>query len=243
MSETPGLATRYTQRLIRRVKGDPDYRIESNLAPGDLVEVLMRRGKEAVRGRWLRRTFGASDGLVLAGRRIIVRNGRRIRVGRTILIGDDVILDALSTDGITLGTNVTIGRGSTLQCSGVLARPGVGIQIGDRTGLNEYCHLGGQGGLKIGSDVIFGPGVRVFTENHRFDDTDRPIRLQGEVRAPVVIGDNCWIGAGVVILAGVTIESGAVVGAGSVVTRDVGAGVVVVGNPAREVRDRVPSRS
>jgi acetyltransferase-like isoleucine patch superfamily enzyme len=133
---------------------------------------------------------------------------------------------------------VTIGRGSTIACTGVLARPGEGISIGDRVGISEYAHLGGQGGIEIGNDVIFGPGVHVFSENHRFSETSRPIRDQGEERAAVVIEDDCWIGAGATILAGVRIGTGSVVGSRAVVIADVPPRSVVVGVPARLVSTR-----
>ena len=100
--------------------------------------------------------------------------------------------------------------------------------------------LGGQGGIVIGTDVIMGPGVRIFSENHRTDAMDRPIRAQGVTRATVRIDDDCWIGAGATILAGVTIGTGSVVAAGAVVTHDVPPWSVVAGVPARVVRSRSP---
>lgn len=227
-----------TEWLIRRLKREPGYRIEHDFATGDLVEVLRRRAGEGRRGLLVRRKLGSSAGLVLAGRRVTIRHGRRIRVGRTLLIGDEAVLDGLGTAGITLGDNVTIGRGAVLVCTGVIARTGDGITIGDRSGIGDHSFLSGQGGLSIGSDVLFGPGVRVFTENHRHSDLTIPIRLQGEDRAPVRIGDDCWIGAGATILGGVTIGHGSVIGAGSVVTGDLPPESVAVGIPARVIRSR-----
>lgn len=238
MSRAAGRPTRWTERLIQYVKRDPTYQLEQDRTVGDLAALLRRRAAEAARGRLLQRHLGRSAGLVFAGRRIVIRSGRQITTGRTLVIGDDVVLDALSRDGITIGDNVSIGRGATITCAGVVARPGIGIRLGDRTAISEYCHLGGQGGIDIGNDVLFGPGVRIFSENHEFDDRDVLIRLQGERRAAVAISHDCWIGAGATILSGVTIGSGSVIGAGSVVTRDVPANSVAVGNPARVTRER-----
>ena len=224
---------RVTERVIQRLKGDAEYRLEGTYLNGELQEALLRRGMEIYRGLWLGRGLRRARPPLFAGRRISVRSGSRIVLGRADIIGDDVVLDGMSERGIRVGDNVTIGRGSTLTCAGVLARPGLGIEIGDRTGIGEYAHIGGQGGVRIGSDVICGPAVRIFSENHRFSRLDQVIRKQGEDRSEVVIGDDCWIGSNVTILAGVHIGSGAVIAAGAVVTRDVGPRCVVAGVPAR----------
>lgn len=229
---------RALERLIGRLKDDPDYRIEPGYSTRDLVEVSWRRAREAWRGLFVRRRLGKAAGVVFAGRRVSIRHGRHITTGPSLLVGDDVLLDGLSLEGIRLGRNVTIVRGAVLVCTGVLARPGVGITIGDRSAIGDHSFLGGQGGIAIGSDVLFGPGVRVFSENHEFGDMDALIRMQGETRAPVTIEDDCWIGAGSTILGGVRIGRGAVVGAGSVVSRDVPRYAVVVGVPAAIVRYR-----
>lgn len=223
---------------MRRLKHDSTYRIEYAYATRDLIEILMGRAGELARGTLIRRHFRVSRGAVFAGHSVRIRHGRHISVGSSLLLGDGVVLDGLSIEGIRLGDNVTIVRGAVLTCTGVMARPGVGMAIGDRCGIGDHCFFGGQGGLRIGSDVLFGPGVRIFTENHRFDDSATLIRQQGEVRAPVVIEDDCWVGAGVTILGGVTIGRGSVVAAGSVVTRDVPPGSVIAGAPARVQRTR-----
>jgi acetyltransferase-like isoleucine patch superfamily enzyme len=89
--------------------------------------------------------------------------------------------------------------------------------------------------IEIGNDVIIGPGVSLFSENHNYKDINTPIRLQGETRKKIVIEDDVWIGANAIILAGVYIGKHSVVGAGSVVTKDVPANSVVVGSPAKLV--------
>ena len=88
--------------------------------------------------------------------------------------------------------------------------------------------------ITIGDDVQFGPNVQLLTPTHPVDPALR--RAKWEAGEPIAIGDNVWIGGGAIILAGVTIGEDTVVGAGAVVTRDLPAGVVAVGNPARIVR-------
>ncbi len=88
--------------------------------------------------------------------------------------------------------------------------------------------------IAIGDDVQIGPGVQLLTASHPLDAGLR--RARWESARPISIGDNAWLGGGVIVLPGVTIGRDAAVGAGTVVTRDVPDGVVVVGNPARPLR-------
>lgn len=86
----------------------------------------------------------------------------------------------------------------------------------------------------VGDNVMFGPNVTVATAGHPILPE---LRQKGyQYNAPVRIGNNCWIGAGAIILPGVTIGENSVIGAGSVVTRDVPPNVVAVGNPCHTLR-------
>ncbi len=88
--------------------------------------------------------------------------------------------------------------------------------------------------ITIGDDVQIGPHVQLLTPTHPVHPTQR--RDKWEAAAPITIGDNVWLGGGAIVLAGVTIGADTVVGAGAVVTRDLPAGVLAVGSPARVVR-------
>ena len=88
--------------------------------------------------------------------------------------------------------------------------------------------------IYVGDGTMFGPHVTIATAGHPIDPTLRARALQ--YNAPVRIGKNCWLGAGVIVLPGVTIGDNTVVGAGSVVTKDLPANVVAVGNPCRVLR-------
>ncbi|GAB2686648.1 sugar O-acetyltransferase [Thalassiella azotivora] len=88
--------------------------------------------------------------------------------------------------------------------------------------------------ITIGDDVQIGPNVQLLTPTHPVEPGPR--RAKWEAAEPITIGDNVWLGGGVIVLPGVTIGADTVVGAGAVVTRDLPAGVVAVGNPARVVR-------
>lgn len=93
--------------------------------------------------------------------------------------------------------------------------------------------------IYVGDNTMFGPNVTVATAGHPILPELRAKCYQ--YNAPVHIGKNCWLGAGVIVLPGITIGDNAVIGAGSIVTKDIPSNVVAVGNPCkvlREVNDR-----
>ena len=89
--------------------------------------------------------------------------------------------------------------------------------------------------ITSGDDVQIGPNVQLLTATHPLEP--QPRRDKWEAAEPITIGDNVWLGGGVIVCPGVTIGADTVVGAGSVVTRDLPAGVVAVGSPARVLRE------
>ena len=89
--------------------------------------------------------------------------------------------------------------------------------------------------IRIGDDVQIGPNVQLLTPTHPVDPDLR--RAKWEAAEPITIGDNVWLGGGVIVCPGVTIGADTVVGAGAVVTRDLPPRVVAVGNPARVIRE------
>lgn len=106
------------------------------------------------------------------------------------------------------------------------------VELGDYSGIGINSNLGGT--VIIGKDVMMGPECKIYTINHRFNDIDKPMRLQGfQEERPVFIGDDVWIGGKVIILPGVHIGNHCIIGAGSVVTKDVPEWAIVAGNPAR----------
>jgi maltose O-acetyltransferase len=114
---------------------------------------------------------------------------------------------------------------------------GENLHIGPRTFVNYHLTALDVATITIGADCQIGPNVQLLTPTHPVEPTPRRDKL--EAARPITIGDNVWLGGGVVVCPGVTIGDDSVIGAGSVVTRDVPAGVVAVGNPARVVRSIV----
>lgn len=111
---------------------------------------------------------------------------------------------------------------------------GYQISIGARTFVNFGLMAADTATITIGEDVQIGPYVQLLTPTHPVDP--EPRRAKWEAAEPIVIGDNVWLGGGVIVLPGVTIGENTVVGAGAVVPRDLPPNVVAVGNPARVIR-------
>ena len=135
-----------------------------------------------------------------------------------------------------IGDNFTIRDSSKIDCIGVLSEPSSGLSIGNHVGISENCFIQVRGFVEIGDDVIIGPNSTIITENHRFDDSDIAIRLQGTERKGVVIGNNVWIGAGCTVLDGVNIGDNAIIAAGAVVVSDVAPYTVFGGIPAKLIK-------
>jgi maltose O-acetyltransferase len=111
---------------------------------------------------------------------------------------------------------------------------GYQIHIGARTFINFGAVLLDVAKITIGEDVQVGPNVQFLTPTHPIDADLR--RAKFEAAEPITIGNNVWLGGGVIVLPGITIGENTVVGAGAVVTKDLPANVVAVGNPARVIR-------
>lgn len=124
--------------------------------------------------------------------------------------------------------------------AGVHVRPGLrvdygrNLHLGERTFVNYNLTALDVATIRVGADCQIGPGVQLLTPTHPVDPTQRRDKL--EAAAPITIGDNVWLGGGVIVCPGVTIGDDSVIGAGAVVVKDIPAGVVAAGNPARVLR-------
>ncbi|HLO03687.1 MAG TPA: sugar O-acetyltransferase [Symbiobacteriaceae bacterium] len=112
---------------------------------------------------------------------------------------------------------------------------GTNIRFGKGCFLNFDCVILDVAPVEIGDNFMAATKVQLITATHPLDATKRTSGL--EYGKPIKIGDNCWLGAGAIVLPGVTIGNNVVVGAGSVVTKNLPDNVVVAGNPARIIRE------
>lgn len=134
---------------------------------------------------------------------------------------------------ITIGKNCSIRNGAILACS-----RGGEITLGDNVQINPYCILYGYRRLTIGANTLIAAHTVIVPNNHSFNTRNQLICEQEVIGVGIEIGEDVWIGANVTILDGVRIGNGAVVGASSVVTKDVPAYTIVVGVPAKVIRER-----
>lgn len=176
---------------------------------------------EAMGGHYLRFVFWRNRFAYCGG------GGGRVHFGDRLII--------LGFNAIRIGNGTAIMSGSYLY-----ANDSGRLEIGSRCSFNHNVLLGAAGGeILIGDDVLIGPNVVLRAADHEFSNVDVPIRRQGHCRGRIVIGNDVWLAANVVVTSDVTIGSGCVVGAGSVVTHDLPSMTVCVGNPARPIRSRL----
>jgi acetyltransferase-like isoleucine patch superfamily enzyme len=130
-----------------------------------------------------------------------------------------------------MGKNVFIMKNCYLMSPG-------GIEMDSHININHHTTISGQGGLKIGNYVLIGPNCNILTSNHHYMNWERPMLQQGAKCGPVIIEDDVWLGANVVVLPDVKIGRGAIVGANAVVTKNVEPFSIVGGIPAKHIKYR-----
>jgi len=157
-------------------------------------------------------------------------------IGPQCFIDDYVTIYAHPDGGsIRLGRGVHLYRGTIIEVGA-----GGSVTIGDDTHIQSSCNIKGfLGSTHIGRNVQIAPHCVLSPYEHGFDDVESPIRAQPiTTSGDIVLEDDAWLGASVMVLDGVTIGKGAVIGAGAVVTKDIPPYSVAVGVPARVVRQR-----
>lgn len=111
---------------------------------------------------------------------------------------------------------------------------GYNIRLGSKVFFNFNCVVLDVMPVTIGSNVLFGPSVQIYTAMHPLSAMERRTWL--EYAKPVTIGSDVWVGGGAIICPGVTIGDRSVIGAGSVVTKYVPSDVFAAGNPCKVIR-------
>jgi maltose O-acetyltransferase len=166
--------------------------------------------RAVLNARWrLRRADYVGTRVRLRGKPVVTNQGR-------MMIGDRVQLV------------------STLATLELVAAEGGTLEIGERTLVNFGCSLVATEHVAIGARCHVGPYTMMLDNDFHRIEPER--RLERPPSAPIIVEDNVWIGARVIVMSGVTIGEDSCVGAGSVVTKDVPRRTLVAGVPARTIR-------
>jgi acetyltransferase-like isoleucine patch superfamily enzyme len=225
--------------LVIRKLGKSNYSIDESISSGTLFALICTKIFQVFRGLLLKFRLKESKGILFLGKRTKIIDARNISLGKTVFIDDYVEINALSRKGVKIGDNVTIRKNSIIDCTGVIRELGEGIIIGNNVGISQNAFIQVRGMVEIGSNIMFGPGVSIFSENHDFSDTQKLLMEQPVNRKGVKLCDNVWVGANTTILDGVVIGEGAIIAAGSVVTKNVPPNCVVGGVPAKIIKERI----
>lgn len=157
-----------------------------------------------------------------------------IKLGKNVFIGDRVIIYKSDSGSVELCDDVKL-------YSDIIIETGFGgsLTIGKNTHIQPRCQLNAyKGSIKIGQRVEIAPNCAFYPYNHGIVHGE-PIRMQPAVtKGGIIVGDDSWLGYGVIVLDGVQIGNGAVVGAGAVVTHDIPDGAIAAGVPARILKQR-----
>lgn len=227
----------FIEKIIHKL-GKEGYKLDGHLTNKGLMIEIFSKIPCIIRGSIKKIGLKKSSGLLFAGRHCKLRHKYLISIGRTLTLGDNVEINALSKHGVKIGDNVTILKNTIIECTGVIRELGEGIEIGNNVGISQSCFIQVRGQVKIGSHVIMGPGVSIFSENHNTGNTEEYIINQGASRQGVTIEDGVWLGAKCTILDGVTVGQHSIVAAGSVVTKDIPPYSIVGGVPAKLIKNR-----
>lgn len=223
-------------KIISRIKGE-QWQLDESISIGYLFHVVLIKTFMYFRG-FLK--FMKIKPVILIGKRTKILCKNKIQLKGSLSIDKYCHIDAFSRSGIIFGRNVSIGKYTTIECSGTLKEIGKGLIVGDNVGLGTHGFFGCAGGVEIGNDTIFGNYVSMHSENHNYSDINIPIRLQGVNRIGIKIGSDCWIGAKVTILDGAHIGNGCIVAAGAVVTKgNYPENSIIGGVPAKIISSRI----
>jgi len=183
--------------------------------------------------------------MIFRGRAIVAHAAAQLRtiwwrilgmqIGRGTFLPDLVVT---WPHQVLLGSNCTLEHGIYFKYDGVW-QPGPSLLIGDNVFIGTGCEFNFRRQITVGSDCLIAAGCRFIDHDHGMARRDLPMAAQADGgEAPIVLQEDVWLGANVVVLKGVTISRGAVIAAGAVVTRDVPAFEIWGGVPARKLGER-----
>jgi acetyltransferase-like isoleucine patch superfamily enzyme len=203
-----------------------------------LLSPLPTVASSVLRARAYRSVLGCVGSGCLIEPHVRLLVPRRIFLGSRVMIAEGCFLDANTPEGsIELRDDVWLSRGSYIVAGKAK------VVIGPNSYIGHRCLFYGHRGIQVGQDVLLANHVQLICGHHTFARRDVPIRAQPRRGQPIVIEDDVWLGASVIVLGGVTVGRGSVVGAGAVVTRSLPPYSIARGVPARVVGVRGEDRA
>lgn len=181
-----------------------------------LIKVLSNISNK-VRNVFLLRKFGKFGKNSLLMKPYMITNPKYIEIGNNVIIRGYSRIEAVVYDGHKYFNPV--------------------IKIGEGVQIEQFFHVGACEYVEIGEHVLIAGRVFITDHNHSFEDINKPVSAQGiKSEGRVIIGKNCWLGEGAVILPGVKIGINSIIGANTVVTGNVPDYSIVAGNPGKVIK-------
>lgn len=220
------------KKLMLRILKKLNFKEAENIPPQFLFSYITERIIMLIRGIIKFRK------ICFIGKGVEIKCKKKIKLGKFVTIHSYTYIDACSKRGIILEDYCTIGKHNYVRTGNVTNHSGFLI-MGKNSSTNYGCFLGATGGIIIGDNVLIGPNVTIISETHVFDSLDKSIKEQGVRNLPVEIENDVWIGTNVTILGGIKVKEHSIIGAYSLVNKDVNPRQIVVGIPAKPLKERV----
>lgn len=157
-------------------------------------------------------------------------NKSRFIIGTNSSIRERLLILIDNNSELLIGDNTSIDRGGE-----ITSVNGAHLVIGNGTGIGSYCNIRCDKSITIGDNCYIAQFVTIVDGGYEFKDKNMPINRTRYNTDRISIGNNVWLGAGVIVLPGVEIGDGAVIGAGSIVVKDIPPYAIAVGNPSRVI--------
>lgn len=166
---------------------------------------------------------------VFIGRGVTIRHRRKVKIGRFSRIDDFAEIDGFGRIGVRIGNHCKVGKYSIIRVPPTPDVPGIGVSIGDRSTLAEFCFIGGAALVDIKENCSIGQYVSMHPQNHA-----GPSKSSGTTEIGIFVNSDVWIGAKATLLDGTYVDKNTIVGACALLNKHYSSGTLM-GIPANNV--------